>query len=162
MLHRVKKKKDLNAGKWIGVGGKFEDRESPEDCLLREVQEETGLTLTDYRFRGLITFLQEGTETEYMCLYTATEFTGTLPPAEEDGTYPCAEGVLAWIPKDRIEELNLWEGDRVFLRLLAKEAPFFTLKLVYQGDALVESILHGVEASYLETGEEETAQAVAL
>lgn len=135
MLHRIKKENDLNQDKWIGVGGKFEDKESPEECMLREVREETGLTLTDYRYRGIVTFVSDRWETEYMHLFTADGFTGTL--AE------CDEGVLEWVEKSRLGELNLWEGDHIFLRLLAEEAPFFSLKVVYEGERLVETTLNG-------------------
>ena len=135
MLHRVKKKNDLNHDKWIGVGGKFEDRESPEDCLLREVREETGLTLTEYRFRGLVTFVSDEAPTEYMHLFTATGFEGT--PAD------CDEGTLEWVPRERLSALPQWEGDRIFLRLLAENAPFFSLKLRYKGDSLQEAVLNG-------------------
>lgn len=135
MLHRIKKKNDINQDKWIGVGGHFEDGESPEDCLLREVKEETGLTLTDWRFRGIVTFVSDIYGTEYMCLYTADGFTGEM--------IECSEGVLEWVPKTQVGQLPIWEGDKIFLQLLAGEAPFFSLKLVYQGDALVQSVLNG-------------------
>ena len=135
MLHRVKKENDLNQDKWIGVGGKFEDKESPEECVLREVREETGLTLTSYRYRGVVTFVSDRWETEYMHLFTADGFTGEI--AE------CDEGVLEWVEKARLGELKLWEGDHLFLRLLAEEAPFFSLKVVYEGDRLVEAALNG-------------------
>lgn len=135
MLHRIVKKNDINKDKWIGVGGHFEEGESPEECLLREVKEETGLTLTSYRFRGIVTFLSDRWVPEYMCLFTADGFEGQLSP--------CNEGVLEWVPKKNIPNLNLWEGDKVFLQLLAKEAPFFSLKLRYEGDKLVECILNG-------------------
>lgn len=135
MLHRVSKKNDVNKDKWIGVGGHFEKDESPEECLLREVKEETGLTLTAYRFRGIVTFISDSWHTEYMCLYTADGFEGEL--AE------CDEGVLTWVPKADLEKLHLWEGDKIFLRLLAEEAPFFSLKLRYEGDCLVEAVLDG-------------------
>lgn len=135
MLHRVSKKHDVNKDKWIGVGGHFERDESPEDCLLREVFEETGLRLTSWRFRGVVTFLCEGWPSEYMCLYTADGFEGEL------GT--CGEGVLEWVPKAEINRLNLWQGDKIFLKLLAEEAPFFSLKLQYQGDRLVCAVLDG-------------------
>lgn len=131
MLLRNKKEQDLNAGKWIGVGGKFEADETPEECLLREVREETGFTLTDYRFRGIVTFVSDEWETEYMHLFTADGFEGTLSD--------CDEGELRWIPKADILSLNLWEGDRAFLTLLAENAPFFTMKVVYHGDTLVET-----------------------
>ena len=130
MLHRVKKENDCNRDKWIGVGGKFEDGESPEECVLRETLEETGLTLTDWRYRGIVTFVSDRWETEYMHLFTATGWTGRL--------HECDEGVLEWVPKAELESLPIWEGDRVFLRLLAADAPFFTLKLVYHGDTLTE------------------------
>ena len=133
MLLRNKKKQDENAGKWIGVGGKFEEGESPQDCLLREVQEETGLHLTQYRFRGIVTFVSDRYETEYMHLFTAHGFEGEL--------IPCDEGELRWVEKDKVLSLPLWEGDREFLRLLREDAPFFSLKLVYQGDKLVSSKL---------------------
>ena len=135
MLHRVRKKNDINAGKWIGVGGHFLDGESPDDCLLREVFEETGLRLTSYRCRGIVTFVPDDGECELMHLYTADGFEGTLTD--------CDEGVLAWVNKDEVTSLPLWEGDRVFLRLLADDAPFFSLKLVYRGGALVGTYLDG-------------------
>ncbi len=136
MMHRMKKANDINEGKWIGVGGHFEAGESPEECLLREVKEETGLTLTSWRFRGIITFTSNDHPTEYMCLYTADGFEGTL---QED----CREGELCWVPKEEALTLNLWEGDKVFLKLLAEEAPFFSLKLSYQRDRLTECVLNG-------------------
>mgnify|MGYP005754741771 FL=1 len=136
MLHRIKKEHDINEGKWIGVGGHFEPGESPEECLLREVKEETGLILTSWRFRGIVTFSADGSPTEYMCLYTADAFTGTL---EED----CREGILRWVPKEEVGTLNLWEGDRVFLDLLTRDAPFFSLKLIYEHDCLTECVLDG-------------------
>ncbi|MDO5363232.1 MAG: 8-oxo-dGTP diphosphatase [Eubacteriales bacterium] len=135
MLHCVSKKNDVNKDKWIGVGGHFEEGESPEDCLLREVYEETGLTLTSWRFRGIVTFTQEGYGTEYMCMYTADGFTGTMKE--------CDEGILEWVPKKELLSLNLWEGDKIFIKLLLEEAPFFSLKLSYKGDELVEAELDG-------------------
>lgn len=138
MLHRISKKNDVNKEKWIGVGGHFEKDESPEDCLLREVKEETGLALTSYHFRGIVTFIlkDKGSElTEYMCLYTADDYEGTL--------YDCNEGVLKWVNKNEIFNLNLWEGDRIFLRLLQENHPFFSLKLVYEGNCLKEAVLDG-------------------
>ncbi len=136
LLHRVKKERDINRDKWIGVGGGFENRESPEDCLLREVHEETGLTLTSYRLRGVITFVTDRWETEYMFLYTADGFFGEL--------IDCDEGTLEWIPKAKIYDLPIWEGDRIFLKLLDADAPFFSLKLIYLGDVLQEAVLDGV------------------
>lgn len=135
MLHRVKKKHDVNQGKWIGIGGKFQDGESPEDCLLRECFEETGLTLTEYRCRGLVTFVSDQAPTEYMHLFTASAWTGA--------PHPCGEGDLAWVRKADIPSLPLWEGDRIFLRLLEEDAPFFSLKLRYEGDRLAEAALNG-------------------
>lgn len=132
MLHRTKKENDLNEGKWIGVGGKFEQDETPEECLLREVKEETGLTLTEYRLRAVITFLSDKWETEYMYLFTANAFTGTLTD--------CNEGELEWIDKEKVPELNIWEGDQIFLQKLLADEDFFTLKVVYEGDKLVESV----------------------
>ena len=138
MLHRVSKKHDINKDKWIGVGGHFEEGESPEECLLREVYEETGLTLTSWRFRGIVTFCSEGTQTEYMCLYTASAFEGEITA--------CNEGVLEWVRKDQLTDLNLWDGDRLFLELLQKEAPFFSLKLCYdRSGKWRQAILDGKE-----------------
>ena len=131
MLHRVKKENDQNKDKWIGVGGKFEDGETPEDCVRREVLEETGLTLTDYRYRGIVTFVLKDWGTEYMHLFTATGFEGEMKV--------CEDGDLVWVPKDEIENLEIWEGDKVFFRLLAEESGFFSLKLVYEEDQLVET-----------------------
>ena len=131
MLHRTKKQNDLNAGKWIGVGGKFEADETPEECLLREVYEETGLTLTQYHFRGIVTFLSNEWEGEYMHLFTADKYEGTL--------CDCNEGELAWVPKNDVLKLNLWEGDHIFLRELLENDRFFSLKLSYTGDVLTDS-----------------------
>lgn len=135
MLHRVSKEKDINKDKWIGVGGHFEPDESPEECLLREVREETGFTLTSYRFRGIVTFISDRWQTEYMCLYTADGFKGEMTE--------CEEGELTWISKNEIINLPIWEGDKIFLKLLADEAPFFSLKLQYKGEDLVEAVLDG-------------------
>ena len=137
MLHRVTKKNDMNHDKWIGVGGKFEPFESPEDCLLREVREETGLQLTRFRCRGIVTFIL-GRLTEYMHLYTADGWTGELirDPARN-------EGVLEWVPTDTVETLPIWEGDKIFFRLLKEDRPFFSLKLTYEGDTLTEAVLDG-------------------
>ncbi|MBR5047305.1 MAG: 8-oxo-dGTP diphosphatase [Eubacterium sp.] len=130
MLLRNKKKNDENAGKWIGVGGHFEEGESPEECMLREVYEETGLILTGYQYRGIVTFVSDRYETEYMHLFTATGFRGTLKD--------CREGDRRWIPKDQVFSLNLWEGDRAFLTFLMEDKDFFSMKLVYEGDSLVK------------------------
>lgn len=136
MLHRISKKNDINKDKWIGVGGHFQRNESPEDCLFREVKEETGLTLTSYRFRGIVTFITNGLdEAEYMHLYTADGFEGDL--------IDCNEGVLEWVPKHKIYDLNLWEGDIIFHKLLDENAPFFSLKLCYQENTLIEAVLNG-------------------
>ena len=132
MLHRIKKVNDENHDKWIGVGGKFESGESPEDCLLREVREETGLELTKYQFRGLVTFVSNEWGTEYMHLFTATEYEGEMKE--------CEEGELVWVPKKEIPNLNLWEGDNVFFRLLEETQAFFSLKLRYEGEDLVETV----------------------
>ena len=137
MLHRVKKKNDVNHDKWIGVGGKFEPGESPEECLVREVKEETGLTLTRWRYRGIITFVLDGAA-EYMHLFTADGWEGQMIRGQD-----CAEGVLEWVEKDRVPELPIWEGDKLFFRLLAEERPFFSLKLCYEGDTLVSAALDG-------------------
>lgn len=135
MLHRVKKKNDINHDKWIGIGGKFEPEEAPEECILREAKEETGLTLTSWRCRGVVTFLQEGGEGEYMYLFTADDFTGEL--------IECDEGDLQWVSLEFLDALPTWEGDRIFLNLLWQNAPFFLLTLRYQGDRLVEAVLDG-------------------
>ena len=137
MMHRISKKDDANQGKWIGVGGHFLEGESPEECLLREVREETGLRLTSYRFRGIVTFVTDTGMYEYMCLYTSDGFEGEL--AE------CDEGTLEWVPKAKLKDLNLWEGDYIFLRLLEERESFFSLKLVYEGDCLIQAVLDGRE-----------------
>ncbi len=140
MMHRTRKQNDLNHDKWIGIGGKFEQGESPEDCLLREAREETGLTLTDYAYRGIVTFVFEG-GTEYMHLFTATGFEGVV---HQD----CNEGVLEWIDKTDLLSLPIWQGDRIFLKLLDEGAPFFSLKLVYGGDILTNASLNGQPLSF--------------
>ena len=133
MLHRTSKKKDGNKDKWIGVGGHFEKGESPEECLLREVKEETGLELTSYQFRGIVTFISDEWPDEYMCLYTADRYTGDIGN--------CDEGELVWVEKGKIMDLNIWEGDKIFLKLLMENQPFFSLKLEYKGDKLVNTVL---------------------
>lgn len=135
MLHRTKKVNDENHDKWIGVGGKFEEGESPEECMLREVQEETGLTLTAWRYRGIVTFVSDEWGGEYMHLFTADGFTGQIRS--------CDEGELEWIEKQRLLALPIWEGDKIFLRLLDSEQPFFSLKLCYEGERLVSAALNG-------------------
>lgn len=136
MLHRVKKENDINKDKWIGVGGHFEIAETPEECLLREVKEETGLTLTSWKFCGLVTFISDQCESvEYMCLYKADGFTGEL--------IDCDEGTLEWVDKEKIYDLPVWEGDKIFFRLMEEQAAFFSLKLRYEGDVLAEAVLDG-------------------
>lgn len=135
MLHRVKKEVDANKDKWIGVGGKFEEGESPEDCVRREVLEETGLTLTDFTYRGLVTFVSDKWEGEFMHLFTATGYTGRIRD--------CDEGVLEWISKEDLMKLPMWEGDRIFLELIAAPSPFFSLKLCYEGEHLAGAWLNG-------------------
>lgn len=135
MLHRVKKENDANKDKWIGVGGRFEEGESPEDCVTREVMEETGLTLTDYAYRGIVTFISDKWEGEFMHLFTATGFEGEIKE--------CDEGVLEWISKEELMQLPMWEGDKIFLDLIANPSPFFSLKLQYEGEHLVGAWLNG-------------------
>ena len=136
LLHRVKKENDLNKDKWIGLGGKLEQNESPEDCLKREIYEESGLTLTSWRFRGIITFVNTVCETELMYLFTSDAFEGKLSD--------CDEGELEWIERSRLLHLTLWEGDKIFLRLLDSDEPFFSLKLVYdEADTLLAAALNG-------------------
>ncbi len=137
LLHRTRKEHDENEGKWIGVGGKLEEGESPDECLLREVREETGLRLTDWRCRGVVTFVSDRWEGEYMHLFTADGFEGTLSD--------CDEGELQWVPRSAIPTLPQWEGDRIFLGLIEDDAPFFHLKLCYEGDRLVRAVLNGQE-----------------
>lgn len=131
MLHRIKKENDLNKDKWVGVGGKFEENETPDECILRETYEETGLTLLKYRLRGIITFISDKWEGEYMYLYTATEFEGDI--------CECSEGNLKWVDKAEVPNLPIWEGDKLFFEELNKDRGFFTMKLRYEGETLVES-----------------------
>lgn len=135
LLHRVKKEADENKDKWIGIGGKFEEGESPEDCLLREVREETGLTLRTWRYRGIVTFVSDLWGTEYMHLFSSDDFCGRLSE--------CDEGVLQWVDKKAMYSLPIWEGDKLFLKLLETDEPFFSLKLCYTGDRLDKAILNG-------------------
>lgn len=146
MLHRVSKKHDVNKDKWIGIGGHFEGDESPEECLVREAYEETGLHLTSWKFRGIVTFVSMGVDLEYMCLYTADGFDGELTS--------CNEGVLEWVPKEEVTKLNLWEGDKIFLKLMAEDAPFFSMKLMYQGDMLTYAALNGRRMELLDVCDE--------
>lgn len=140
MLHRVKKENDASHGKWIGVGGKCETDESPDECMLREVKEETGLDITEWHYRGIVTFISDTWSNEYMHLFTATAWRGEPDMSIDD------EGTLAWIPKTGLMDLNLWEGDRIFLRLLLDSAtPFFSLKLVYEHDEMTSATLNGKE-----------------
>ncbi len=128
MLHRTKKKNDINKDKWIGIGGKIEDKESPEECIVREVKEETGLTLHSYQLKCLVTYVSNTWETEYMYVFTSNDFTGDL--------IECNEGDLQWVEKENIIKLNLWEGDKIFLEKMQQNSPFFTLKLEYDGEKL--------------------------
>ena len=133
MLHRVKKARDENAGKWIGIGGHLESGESPEECVLREIREETGLQVTGLRLRGILTFILPDWGDELTFLYTAR--------TEEDPRQDCAEGVLQWVPVDQVMSLPLWEGDRYFLPLLRSREDCFSLKLIYApGGALIECV----------------------
>lgn len=130
MLHRIKKKIDVNKNKWIGVGGGFLENETPEECCIREIKEETNLTVDSLHYRGIVTFVSDIYETEIMHLFTCDSFNGEIKE--------CDEGVLQWIPKDEIFTLSLWEGDRIFLKLLFEDTPFFTLKLVYKNENLID------------------------
>lgn len=129
MLHRTKKENDQSHDKWLGVGGKFEENESPDECVVREVKEETGLNLLSYRLRGVMTFVSDMWETEYMFIYTADKFEGKLTE--------CDEGELLWIEKSKILDLKLWEGDILFLKKLMEDCGFFTIKVQYQGEKLI-------------------------
>lgn len=135
MLHRIKKENDLNHDKWVGIGGKFEDKESPEDCNFRETLEETGLTLKSYKYCGIVTFISDIWETEYMHIFYSNDFEGELKV--------CDEGELCWVNIKDIYNLPIWEGDKIFLRLIEQNAPFFSLKLEYQGDTLINAVLNG-------------------
>ncbi|MBQ8975030.1 MAG: 8-oxo-dGTP diphosphatase [Oscillospiraceae bacterium] len=137
MLHRVKKQNDMNKDKWLGIGGKFEPGESPEDCALREVREETGLTLTSCEYRGIVTFVSEEYGTEYMHLFWSDSFTGALTD--------CDEGELEWLDKKLLLEKDIWQGDKIFLKLLDERVPFFSLKLNYSADVLTRAVLNGRE-----------------
>lgn len=136
LLHRIKKENDVNRDKWIGIGGHFEENESPEDCVLREAREETGLTLLSPRYCGIVTFVSDRWEGEYMHLFHADSFTGELRD--------CDEGVLEWVPKEKVRSLPQWAGDRIFLDLMEHRVPFFSLKLRYEGETLREAVLNGM------------------
>jgi 8-oxo-dGTP diphosphatase len=135
MLHRIKKENDLNHDKWVGIGGKFEDKESPEECNFRETLEETGLTLKSYKYCGIVTFVSDIWETEYMHIFYSNDFVGELKS--------CDEGELCWVDIKEIYNLPIWEGDKIFLRLIEEKSPFFSLKLEYQGDTLINAVLNG-------------------
>lgn len=135
MLHRIKKENDLNRDKWVGIGGKFEDKESPEECNTREVFEETGLTLNSCRYCGIVTFVSDIWETEYMHIFHSDSFSGEIKE--------CDEGELCWVDKKDLYSLPIWEGDKIFLRLIEKGSEFFSLKLEYEGDTLINAILNG-------------------
>ena len=134
MLLRNKKKHDVNEGKWIGVGGKCEKGESPEECVIRETFEETGIKLESLKMRGVLTFSSEGWEDEYIFVYTSDKFSGTITD--------CNEGELRWIDKDKIMDLNLWDGDRIFLKIMLESDEFFSIKLSYKGDEIVDQKLY--------------------
>lgn len=140
MLHRIRKKEDLNRGKWIGIGGHVEPGETPEECVIREAEEETGLILHHPLYRGIVDFHNDCCESEVMYLYTASDFDGEIP-LEDDGTLRqnCPEGILAWVKIPDVARLNLWEGDRIFLRYLMEDHPFFHLSLTYHGDELLKA-----------------------
>lgn len=140
MLHRTKKENDENRDKWIGVGGKFENNESPEDCMLREVEEETGLKVNEWQYRGIVTFVSDTYECEYMHLFHCSEWTGNMKA--------CDEGELEWIEKQKLMDLTMWQGDRIFLQLMDSDIPFFSLKLQYQGDILKKAVLNGKELDF--------------
>ena len=134
MLHRVKKVNDLNQDKWIGIGGKFEDKESPEECVIRETLEETGLTLKSLQYRGILTFVSDKWPTEYIHLFYSNDFSGNL--------IDCDEGNLEWVEIEKVYKLPLWQGDKIFLRLIEEKVPFFSLKLEYQGENLINAVLN--------------------
>lgn len=140
MLHRVKKKNDLNQDKWVGIGGKFEDKESPEEANLRETLEETGLTLHSHRYCGIVTFVSDKWETEYMHIFHSDNFSGEVKE--------CDEGNLEWIEIDKIYNLPIWQGDKIFLKLIEQKCEFFSLKLEYQGEKLINAILNGKKLEF--------------
>ncbi len=131
MLHRVKKLNDINKDKWVGIGGKFELNESPFDCARREILEETGALPINLSYRGVVTFISDQFGSEYMHLFTASGLEGQVD-------YDCDEGELVWVDKKDIPLLPIWQGDKIFLKLLDEETRFFSLKLIYSGDQLVD------------------------
>ena len=133
MVHRNKKENDINKGKWIGVGGKLEKGETPEQCLVREVFEETGYKLNNYNYKGLVIFNYNEDEPLFMYVYTSSDFSGIEKK--------CDEGDLKWIPKNEILDLELWEGDKIFLKLLFENSQFFYLTLNYENDSLISTKL---------------------
>lgn len=137
MLHRTKKQNDENHDKWIGVGGKFEEGESPEECMKREILEETGLRVTKWQYRGIVTFVSDIWPAEQMHLFVCTEWSGD--------EIVCDEGDLEWVDKNKLNDLPMWEGDKIFINLLGQDVPFFSLKLVYKGDTLCEAVLNGLQ-----------------
>jgi 8-oxo-dGTP diphosphatase len=134
MIHRIKKQNDMNKDKWIGIGGKFENGESPFDCARREIKEETGLNISNLNYRGIVTFVSDLYGTEYMHLFTSSEYEGEV-------NYDCDEGTLEWVKKEKINNLPIWEGDKIFFELLDKKTEFFSLKLCYEGDKLVSHVI---------------------
>ena len=144
LMHRIKKKNDVNEDKWVAPGGKFEDKESPHECAVRETFEETGLIITDYKLRGIVTFVSDKWETEYMHIFSAYKFEGEVKA-------DCSEGVLKWVKKEDVYNLPIWQGDKIFLRLIESDTtPFFALKLEYLGEKLVKAILNGEEIALKE------------
>ncbi len=135
MLHRIKKENDLNRDKWVGIGGKFEDKESPEEANLREVFEETGLTLNTAKYCGIVTFVSDKWPTEYMHIFHSADFSGQVKE--------CDEGKLEWVDIKSIYNLPIWQGDKIFLKLIEDKCEFFSLKLEYQGERLIKAILNG-------------------
>lgn len=140
MLHRIKKQNDINKDKWIGIGGKFEEGESPEECALREVKEETGLTLKSYEYRGIVTFVSDNNFTEFMHIFWSDDFEGNL--------IDCDEGKLEWIEKSKLNDFEHWKGDEIFLDLINKKVPFFSLKLVYKSGILEKAVLNGKNINF--------------
>ncbi|MBR4099463.1 MAG: 8-oxo-dGTP diphosphatase [Clostridia bacterium] len=139
MLHRIKKENDVNRDKWVAIGGKFEENESPEECNAREVFEETGLILKSASYRGIVTFVSNKWETEYMHIFHSDSFSGELTD--------CDEGELCWVDKKELYSLPIWQGDKIFLKLLEEDIPFFSLKLEYKGETLIKAVLNGNQLS---------------